>query len=301
MRVLKFLEPHLQRDASQLKTEFDCFFSVQKVLAPFHQKLHVNMVNTNEEQAQEYGKVPDVDPKGNVSDVDPEKMDPKKMSFEFIMPLSTDGMVLWIGRKMITNDEIDEVIPLYIPFSCGVILRGDCYRGGSYGSKDNMFLTLTLVGKGIQWEEGLHFCQDQRVRNLDERFTSYVQPQDVMVLAKRPCHLVPENPLYHTTSQTYDKYWRNLIMDCLDTLYAVVLDNAFGREEVVNTYYQSRKVRNMFPAFFARYPDWLPGHYDRIASVPVGGEVDDKSEDSTATNELADESEEVSFQSHQYI
>lgn len=249
-RICDLIAQHLPLEKRRLEEEFDCFFAVeQQGYEQRHGYLFVNNQESLEkaEQLKAHGK-----------NKDNTLISPIDVGFEFIMPLCLEGMTLRVAKNV--NGICENVVPVYIPFGCGLLLRADCYRGGRYGSNYARRLVVTLFTKNLDWYESMVFCNDTGIKAKDRVFTKLANSNDAMVLALRPEYLEPEEEQYHTGAQTLAKYKKVLMENyCTSKEYIRIVSNNCGDMGRYKPYQLRTSLleTESLKYFFDVHPKWI--------------------------------------------
>jgi hypothetical protein len=249
-RVCDLIAQHLELQDRCLEKEFDCFFAIEQ---QGYEQRHGSLFVNNIESLKKAEKL-----KAGGKNEDNTLISPIDVGFEFIMPLCLEGMTLRIAKYV--NGICEDVVPVYIPFGCGVLLRADCYRGGRYGSNNSRRLVVTLFTKNLDWYESMVFCKDEDINAKDEVFTKLAESKDAMVLALRPMDLEPEEEQYHSGSQTLAKYKTKLMENyCTSAEYKRIISNNCGDMDKYKPYQKRDTLltTSTLKYFFDVHPKWL--------------------------------------------
>ena len=249
-RLCYFIGQHLGLDDRSLPEEFDCFFAIEQ---EGHETRHGDLYVNNPESLQKGKEL-----KSGGTNQDGTSISAIDVGFEFIMPLSCEGMTLRVAK--VVEDTCLDVVPVYIPFGCGLLLRADCYRGGRYGTNGVRRLVVTLVTKQLDWYETMVFCKEKDIVDKDRVFTGTARSEHAMLLALRPANLEPNYEQYHTGSQTLDNYRRDLMRSCIVSgEQERIIGNNLGNLQKYKAYMEQKALMKskQLQYFFLKHPKWI--------------------------------------------
>lgn len=218
---------------------YHCTFALQQVIQAHHEDLHLNnsalLKMSNNQHSQK-----------------------ELLGFDFIMPLDLEGTVVRIQKAE------NSMEPLYIPFGCGLLLRGDCFRAGNYGTPNSYRLVVSFFHKHTN-PAGHRIAYAKEIRR-DNDFREYASPQETMLLAKRP-------------SQINRDLSGPQLLDKNRSEFMSMVSETTSLEQVVEKFFNSNanmkslvhteaKLEGSYPKFFTRFPAWFP----HKATTPIKSE-----------------------------
>jgi hypothetical protein len=158
-----------------LRNEGSMHFSIEETHEACHHQLHVASSSCFEEAKATRARKP--------------RRPHLFLNYTLYIPLSQEGMVLRVGVLDDRSGMYQNVVPVYVPFGCAILLRADVIRAGSYGSKGNMRFIAHInpnneesCGDQKWWPEFQDMVNDGNVQG-------FIAARDIFTVAYSPSDL----------------------------------------------------------------------------------------------------------------
>jgi hypothetical protein len=294
---------------SNLEDNANIFFSIStQGSKPCHERIHVfneGSVHLAAEWEKQYRRR-----RQNETGVQYEIYE-ADIGWEFYMPLTTEGMVLRVMQAE------GNILPIYVPFGHALLLRGDCFRGGSYGSEGSKYLRAVIVPNEIPWKEERHYLisntdpvvppwiagtdavaaaadtdafvdvAKEAAKKWEDRWCKTFEANDMMYVAVRPQYIPDQRDKRHAGSYALDKFRTTFCQSFTSREYRRILDDNFGNPKIKTIVRLAtlRRLKKKYRGF-----EYWDNFYPKVPVIQ-GGDNDEEDDDG-ADEEQDDDADE---------